>query len=154
MTHWDTKAPTEADEQEHVVQYFDLRGVLIYATPNGGSRNKAEAKNLQRQGVKAGVPDLTVPIARGGYHGLYVEMKRDKRYRSTVSDKQEQWIRDLNKQGYLAVVCYGAREAIRVIDSYLKGGLLREADTTGKVQRKGPAEPGQSIKSNTKGIIP
>ena len=31
---------------------------FLYHTPNGGQRNSAEARNLKRQGVKSGVPDL------------------------------------------------------------------------------------------------
>ena len=30
---------------------------------------------LKRQGVKAGVPDIMLPAARAGYHGLYIELK-------------------------------------------------------------------------------
>ena len=28
-------------------------------------------------GVKKGVPDLSLPVPRGRYHGLYIEMKND-----------------------------------------------------------------------------
>ena len=44
---------------------------LMYHIPNGGSRNKYEAANLKLQGVKAGVPDICLPVARGKFHGLY-----------------------------------------------------------------------------------
>ncbi len=43
--------------------------------PNGGKRDKATAAVLKRQGVKAGVPDIMLPAARAGYHGLYIELK-------------------------------------------------------------------------------
>ena len=48
---------------------------LLYHIPNGGSRHRIEAIHLKQQGVKAGVPDLHLPVARGGYHSLYIEMK-------------------------------------------------------------------------------
>mgnify|MGYP004433785991 CR=1 FL=1 len=38
-------------------------------------RDARTAANLKRQGVKAGVPDLHLPVARGGYNGLYIELK-------------------------------------------------------------------------------
>ena len=38
--------------------------LLLFHVPNGGSRNKAEAANLKRQGVRPGVPDLCFPVAR------------------------------------------------------------------------------------------
>lgn len=47
----------------------------MYHVPNGGKRDKATAAVLKRQGVKAGVPDIMLPAARAGYHGLYIELK-------------------------------------------------------------------------------
>lgn len=54
-------------------KYPELK--LMYHIPNGGSRNRLEAANLKKQGVKSGVPDICLPVARGAYHGLYIEMK-------------------------------------------------------------------------------
>ena len=48
---------------------------LMYAIPNGGSRHVIEAANLKRQGVKAGVFDVCLPVAKGVYHGMYLELK-------------------------------------------------------------------------------
>ena len=45
---------------------------LMYHVPNGGYRNKAEAGRFRAQGVKSGVPDIVLPVARGGWHGLYI----------------------------------------------------------------------------------
>lgn len=61
---------SEALEQRTVVEWCELRRVPCFHIPNGGSRNKAEAANLKRQGVMAGVPDLCVPVARCGYRGI------------------------------------------------------------------------------------
>lgn len=72
---------------------------------------------MKRQGVKAGVPDLCLPVARGQYHGLYIEMKYDK---NKPTKKQEEWLRDLSKQGYLTVVCYECKQAITVLTQYLE----------------------------------
>ena len=90
-----------------------------YHIPNGGSRNRIEAHNLKLQGVKAGVPDICLPVPCGDYHGLYIELKRTKG--GIVSDAQKEWIEMLNGRGYLAVVAKGATEAIKVITEYLKG---------------------------------
>lgn len=115
---------SEATEQEQVIEwaawsvckYPALK--LLYHIPNGGSRNAAEAVNLKRQGVKAGVPDLCLPVACGGYHGLYIEMKYGK---NTTTEKQEEWLAALNGQGYKAIVCYGAQEAVAELEKYLTG---------------------------------
>ena len=59
--------------QYRYARYPELE--LLYHIPNGGKRDACTAVNLKRQGVKAGVPDLHLPVARGGYHGLYIELK-------------------------------------------------------------------------------
>jgi len=113
---------TEAQEQAAVIEWAawmakripELR--LLYHVPNGGSRNIIEARNLKAQGVKAGVPDLVLPVARGKYHGLYIELKRKG---GRVSDSQKQWLAALRGQGYAAVVCYGAEDARQTIMRYL-----------------------------------
>lgn len=96
---------------------------LMYHIPNGGSRNEREAANLKRQGVKAGVPDVCLPVARGEYHGLYIEMKAEK---NKPTQKQMEWLEALNKQGYATAVCYSWEEATKLIQSYLKGDRKRD----------------------------
>ena len=76
--------PTEADEQIALFEWAALQSgrfpelTLLHHVPNGGSRNKIEAARLRAQGVKSGVPDLCLPVARGGNHGLYIELKRQR----------------------------------------------------------------------------
>ena len=91
---------------------------LLYAIPNGGKRSIKTARMLKATGVKAGVPDMCLPVPRYPYHGLYIELKRRKGGR--VSEKQSEWLQDLMKEGYKTCVCYGSDEAICVIDEYLK----------------------------------
>lgn len=106
---------SEATEQEAVVQYCEFNRIPIFAIPNGGKRNKLEAVNLKRQGVKAGVPDLFVPVARRGFHGLFIEMKYG---RNKTTPAQEAWLCDLSYQGYLAKVCNGYGEAVELLKYY------------------------------------
>lgn len=118
--------PTEAQEQELVIQWADMMVAvnerpllrLLYHTPNGGMRDKATAQAMKRAGVKAGVPDLFLPVARGGHHGLWIEMKRADHSNHATPD-QEWWIEQLRQQGYRAVVCYGASAAIDELSDYL-----------------------------------
>lgn len=90
---------------------------LLFHIPNGGSRNKIEAANLKRQGVKAGIPDLFLPVARGGWHGLFIEMKAGK---NKETENQKSWGFKLKYQGYLTAVCYGWEAAADVIKAYLE----------------------------------
>lgn len=106
---------SEATEQEAVVSWCFYNQISIFAIPNGGSRNKLEAANLKRQGVKAGVPDLFVPVARRGFHGLFIEMKYG---RNKTTPEQDEWLEKLNREGYLAKVCYGYAEAVELLKYY------------------------------------
>lgn len=114
---------SEAEEQKIIFRWAEYsKGVhpeleQLFSIPNGGSRNRIEAHNLKLQGVKAGVPDICLPVPCGDYHGLYIELKRTKG--GVVSDAQKEWIEMLNGRGYLAVVAKGATEAIKVISDYL-----------------------------------
>ena len=76
---------SEATEQELVIQWCNWQQAqhpeagMIFHIPNGGQpEHNWEAANLKRQGVKAGVPDLFLPVAKNGYHGLFIEMKYGK----------------------------------------------------------------------------
>lgn len=91
----------------------------MHAVPNGGNRNPREAARLVGQGVKPGVSDIFLPLARGGHHGLYIEMKRQKKHGpSRVSKDQASFQYAMIDEGYQAVVCYGAGEAITAIKNY------------------------------------
>lgn len=92
---------------------------LIYHVPNGGHRHKAVATKLKGQGVKAGVPDLVLPMARGGYFGLYIEFKAEPPFDAPVSPSQDAYLHALLGQGYLAIVCRGHIDAIEALRSYL-----------------------------------
>lgn len=82
----------------------------------GGSRNKAEAVKLQQMGVKAGIPDLCLPVPMGMYNGLYIEMKYDT---GRLEDSQKKMLKVLAAAGHYCTVCYGAEEAIRVLQEYI-----------------------------------
>lgn len=98
----------------HSGRYPEL--ALLFAIPNGGKRDAVTATRLKAEGVKAGVPDICLPVARQGWHGLFVELKWG--YNDTT-DMQNAWLADLSDQGYLAVVCHGWQEASEVIRDYL-----------------------------------
>lgn len=116
--------PSESEEQQVVIEWAEYTQghwpelALLYHVPNGGKRGKVEAARFKREGVKPGVPDLCLPVARNGRHGLYIEMKA---MDGKLTAKQSEWLEALKKQGYLAVECHGAAAAIRFLEWYLKG---------------------------------
>ncbi len=105
-----------------VDQYPEL--VLLFSIPNGGSRHMLEAINLKKMGVKAGVPDVCLPVARYPHHGLFIEMKAPhlkpkQKGKGGVSPDQSRWIENLRGQKFQAIVCYGFEEAVKAILFYL-----------------------------------
>ena len=123
-------APTEHDEQVALFAWAALNSSahpelsMLFAVPNGGLRHPAVAAMLRQEGVKAGVPDICLPVARGGanggkvHHGLFIELKRaGKEGRATP--EQQEWIRRLREYGYVAVICHGFVEAVSAITTYL-----------------------------------
>ena len=96
----------------------EISGIIAFVVPNGGSRNRAEAARLQAEGVKAGVPDLCLPVPRGEFHGLYIELKRVRG--SRTSDFQVGWMESLMKQGYCVALCKGWEQAAQTIIEYLE----------------------------------
>ena len=112
----------EDAEQQAVFDWAAHYPVLrwMHAIPNGGNRDKREAGRLKRQGVKSGVSDIFLPLARRGKHGLYIEMKRRKKQgSSSVTPAQHNFMAFAKYEGYEACVCYGADEAIAVIREYV-----------------------------------
>lgn len=133
-----SKVPSksEYEEQCEVIAWRDNKIVrllhpnigLLHAVPNGGVRismikgleakiSRAIAgKKLKKEGVLSGVLDLDLPVARGGYFGLKIEMKKKG---NTVTENQLNYIKAVEEEGYLCFVCYSSEEAIDLIVRYM-----------------------------------
>ena len=127
------KGRTEEQDQIALFEWAKLsRGrypelALLTHYPSGGSRNMLEAVKLKRMGVRAGYPDIFLPVRRAGISGLFIELKREslrpktKRGKGGVSDDQRWWMRELWKQGFQASIAWGFDEARTIIEQYLGG---------------------------------
>ena len=91
-------------------QYPELE--WMYAVPNGQMRYGMPME----PGMKKGIPDIHLPVARRGYSSMYIELKWGK---NKPSASQETWIDALRNLGNHVVVAYGADDAIREISLYL-----------------------------------
>lgn len=99
---------------------------LLFAIPNGaklpwirnkkGHRFSSEAMRLKAEGLKSGVPDIMLPVARLNYCGLFIEMKIKG---NKPTDNQMRWHLLLEGQRYRVVVCYGFEEAKNALLTYL-----------------------------------
>ena len=95
---------------------------LIHASANGaplggGKLGAMRMGMLKKSGLRPGIPDLFLPVARGSFFGAYIEMKTKT---GKLSENQKEFIAAVEKQGYLCCVAYGAEEAIEFLERYLQ----------------------------------
>jgi hypothetical protein len=123
--------PTEHQEQcalfawsrLHVAKYPDL--AWLYAVPNGARTSMSTAKKLKAEGLRKGYPDIGLDVARGGYHGLRIELKRLRK--SETSKEQRMWHDRLGQQGYYVVNAKGWQVAAAALTDYLQGRISQVA---------------------------
>lgn len=114
---------TESEEQQALFQWAAMLQArfpdlaLLHHIPNGGQRAITTAARLKAEGVKAGVPDVSLPAPKGVYHGLYVEMKAGK---NKPTAHQVWWLEELKMRSYYTAVAYSWREAAEIITKYLE----------------------------------
>ena len=108
---------SEHDIQKACIEWFRLKypKYLIYAIPNGGARNKIVAAKLKAEGVLSGIPDLHIPVAKQGFHGLYIEMKAGK---NKASENQISVMQKLSNEGFRCEVCWSFDHFRAVVDNY------------------------------------
>ena len=115
---------TEHDEQKTLLKWwstacigFGIPEVCLFAIPNAARRSMKIASMLKAEGMRSGIPDLILAVARKGKHGLFIEMKKTKGGR--VSDNQKMMLDVFSEQGYETQVCKGFEAAKSVIENYL-----------------------------------
>lgn len=128
-------AMSEHAEQSLVIQWAQLNEsrypelACLFAVPNAGRRGWQVAARMKREGLRSGVPDLCLPVARGGFNALFIEMKRLKprqtktkgvRLDATrITAAQQDWLERLHRFGNRVIVCYSAEDAQSAIEAYL-----------------------------------
>lgn len=105
--------------QVKVVQYVRTfyPEVMILSIPNGSGTTARNRLALYAEGLLPGVPDLFIPEAKKGFHGLWIEMKT----KEGIESKQQKSIRsNLERNGYLCYVARCEQTAINIIEAYLE----------------------------------
>lgn len=116
-----TLVPTEAQEAQTLVHYLRLSGHRFHHSPNEtGSSMEARrrAVRMKREGTSPGFPDYLVIVNK---KLVFIELKRVKG--SKVSIHQKEWIADLLETGVVAAICYGAEEAIGLVEGVASLGV-------------------------------
>lgn len=122
----------EYEMQKAIFEWADINTYkapelkLLNASLNGVKlTSQASGYKAKLAGLKKGYPDLFLPVARHSYHGLFIELKRDANEalqikRGSLTREQKWWLSELERQGYLAKVCFGFKNTIETIKNYLK----------------------------------
>ena len=139
------RTPTEHDEQVALFQWAELNEgampelALLFAVPNGGYRPMTTAAQLKAEGVKAGVPDVCLPVARGRFHGLWLELKRAD-HSNHATQLQEEWIERLRhyfatykmipgqEPGLTVDRTYDREHALRVVEAAMQDYFVEYGD--------------------------
>lgn len=92
----------------------------LFHVPNGGARSPRTAGMLKAAGVKPGVPDLLLPVARVRFVGFALELKSEEG--SPPTAEQTDWLAHLAGEGWKTAVAFGADDAITRMVTYLRTG--------------------------------
>lgn len=117
--------PTEYDDQCRIFltaeQYESIYPELkfIHCSLSGIRLPVGLAVKAKKGGNKKGIPDIFLPLRRGGYAGLYIELKRVTG--GKISKEQGEWREFLIEQGYQHYFCYGFKDAWDKLFKYLEG---------------------------------
>jgi len=113
---------------------------LPYHHDSNGKRVSIQGARLKREGLKRGIPDICLPVPRGNWHGLYIELKRSNGGRLTP--EQLDCIIFLNGQGYFACICNGFENAKAVIEWYINQPKWKPAMQSAFYPPPGAIRPG------------
>lgn len=119
---------------------WGLPAELLFAVPNGGQLSllvpgtndklarMRRVTRLRQMGMLDGAADLLLTVARGGFCGLWVEMKKRREFfrspremERAWSDEQRKFCETQRAQGYDYALCYGFDEARTAITDYVMG---------------------------------
>ena len=118
LTQKRKRKPRHIEESIQVacVKWFRLQypNLVIFAVPNGGSRNLYEAKNMKESGTLAGVADLVI-VGNGG-KVLFVEMKAGK---NKQEDSQVLFQNKVEKLGHKYIICRSKEQFMKEIDLWV-----------------------------------
>ena len=87
-------------------------GLVWWAVPNGGKRNRIEAAIMKGLGVRAGVSDI-IAVHEGKAFALELKAEGGR-----PTEAQLQFIDDFQAAGGHAVVAEGLDEALRVLEAW------------------------------------
>ncbi len=117
---------TEAQHQDAVFAWAESMAEVhpglecMYAIPNEGKRSGRTGQAMKRRGLRPGFPDICLPLPRGMFAALFIELKRPD---GSLKADQYGWQQRLARHGNKSVVCWSAESARLEILNYLSLGV-------------------------------
>ena len=108
---------TETQFQTAVFNWFKTNTytMLAYHIPNEGKRFRS------CNGIKKGAPDICIPVPRGVFGAMYIELKTAS---GKVSQEQYTYIAALQELGNFVVICRSLDEVKLAVSQYLSEGVV------------------------------
>lgn len=106
------------------LNYHPLLKEFFCKNDNEGKRTPIQGHNLKRLGLRSGVSDIFIYYPTKTYHGLWLEVKRNKKYSKSERSAnswlaQEKFIDRVKSVGFAGHFCYGWNEGKEIIENYL-----------------------------------
>lgn len=105
---------TEHQLQKAITQYLNLLGLCWWAVPNGGRRNIITATRLKSEGVKSGIPDISL-IYKGQFYGIEVKKPKTDTPKGTLSKVQKDRIAQIEDSGGVVGVAYSVVDVEKLL---------------------------------------
>lgn len=114
-------APIEDTIQITVMDWVSLHPDIsdfVIHIANEGKRSPRYGAKMKRMGLRKGVSDILITMARHGYHGAWIEIKSES---GVVSLDQKRFHKQQTSQGYYCEVTIGIDASIAAIEWYCYG---------------------------------
>jgi hypothetical protein len=131
------RSSIEQQMQIDIIRFCDAKAAncsqlhLLFHTPNGGKRTDAEAGIMKAMGVRAGVSDLHLPVAKlddlgqPECIGLWIELKKPG---EKPNSDQYWWMKQMHRQGHKVAVHTTVYGALKEIADYLRQDWSHELE--------------------------
>lgn len=114
----------EDQDQINITSWFDYQyphySRLYFHVVNENMLPVQGRVKAAKKGLRRGVSDIFIMVKRGKYSGLVIELKRKSKSKSSpVSKDQDEFLFEMDEQGFYCSVCYGFEQAQKCVKEYL-----------------------------------
>jgi hypothetical protein len=118
---------TENQEQRALVKWIRTQRIfdgLLIKLNNEGKRSEGQGWNLKLMGMEPGAFDLFLAYPTKTYHGLWIEVKQNRKYSPSEMAKssfsaQLKFGERMISVGFAAHFCYGWEDGKKIIEDYI-----------------------------------